>query len=62
MLRRIDPVMATGQHRNRAARNTGAMCRLVDAARQSRDDDKAGLAKLAGQRACEFQPRARRIA
>jgi hypothetical protein len=62
VLRRIDPVTPAGQHRDRAARNAGAMRRLVDAARQPRDDDKAGLAKLTRQRGCEFQSRARGVA
>ena len=55
MLGRIVPVMPAGQHRQRAAFEAGAMRRLVDAARQPRDDDKAGLAEIARQRACEFQ-------
>ena len=49
MLRGIDPVMAAGQHRDRAASDAAAMRRLIDAAREARDDDKAGLAKLARQ-------------
>ena len=43
VLRRIDPVMAAGEHRDRAAGQAGAMRRLIDAARQPRDDDKAGF-------------------
>ena len=31
------------------------MRRLIDAARQSRGDDKTGLAEIARQRACEFE-------
>jgi hypothetical protein len=62
MLRRINPVMAAGQHRHGAARNAGAVRRLIDAARQARGNDKAGLAKIARQRAGEFEPGARRIA
>ena len=55
MLGRIDLVMAAGQHRHRAAREAGAMRRLIDAARQPRGNDKTGLAEIARQRACEFQ-------
>ena len=38
------------------------MRRLVDAARQPRDDDEAGLAEIARQRAGEFQPGAGGVA
>ena len=55
MLGRIDPVVAAGQHRDRAACDRGAMRGLIDAARQPRDDDKAGVAEIARQLACEFQ-------
>ena len=40
MLGRIDPVMAAGQHRDRAACDRIAMRGLVDAARQPGDNDK----------------------
>ena len=62
MLGRIDPVVAAGQHRDRAAREAGAMRRLIDAARQPGDDDKAGFAKIARQLACKFQPGAGSVA
>lgn len=56
MLRRIDAVMAAGEHRDRAACDARAMRRLVDAARQPRNDDEAGFAKIVRDRAREFQP------
>ena len=62
MLRRIDPVVAAGQHRDRAAFDRGAMRGLIDAARQARDDDEAGLAEIARQLAGEFQPGAGGVA
>ena len=45
MLGRIDPVVAAGQHRHGAARKAGAMRRLIDAARQPRHDDEAGVGR-----------------
>ena len=41
--------------RSRATAEAGAMGRLVDAARQSRGDDKAGLAEIVCQLGCEFK-------
>ena len=55
VLRRIDPVLAAGEHGNRAAGKAGAVHGLIDAARKSGDDDKAGLGKIARQRLREFQ-------
>ena len=40
----------------------GAMRGLIDAARQPRDDDEAGVAEIARQLACEFQPGAGGVA
>ena len=40
VLWRIDPVVAAGQRCHRAAGNTGAMCGLIDATREARDDDE----------------------
>ena len=62
MLGRIDPVVPAGQHRHGAAIDTGAMRRLIDAARQSRGDDKAGLAEIVRELGREFQADAGRIA
>ena len=56
MLRRIDPVVAAGEHGDRAAFNAGAVRGLVDAAGEPGDHDKAGVAEVARQRACKFQP------
>ena len=47
--------MTAGQHRHGAAREAGAMRRLIDAARQPRGDDKTGVAEIARQRAREFE-------
>ena len=55
MLRRIDPVVAAGQHGDRAASDRRAMRGLIDAARQPGDDDEAGIAEIARQLAGEFQ-------
>jgi hypothetical protein len=62
VLGRINPVMAARQHRDRAARKTGAMRRRIDAAGQAGGDGKPGLAEIARNRACKFQPGARRVA
>lgn len=56
MFGRIDPVVAAGEHGDRAAFNAGAVRGLVDAAGEPGDHDKAGVAEVARQRACEFQP------
>ena len=55
MLRRIDAVMAAGEHGDGAALDAGAVRGLVDAAGEAGDDDKAGFAKLAGELTGEFQ-------
>jgi hypothetical protein len=62
MLGRIDFVVAAGEHGHRAALDAGAMCRLIDATRQARGDDKSGVAEIVCQLACEFQPGARGVA
>ena len=59
VLGRIDPVMAAGQHRDGAALDGGAMRGLIDAARQPRDDDKAGVAEIARQRGRQISARRR---
>ena len=56
VLGRIDPVMPAGQHRDGSAGEAGAMRRLVDAAREPRDDDKSGIGKIVRQRAANFNP------
>jgi len=62
VLRRIDPVVPAGQHRDRAAVEAGAVRRLIDAACQARGDDKTGLTEIMCQLAGEFQPGAGRVA
>ena len=62
VLGRIDLVMTAGQHRHRAAADAGAMGRLINAARQTRGDDKTGVAEIARQLACEFKPGAGSVA
>ena len=62
VLGRIDAVVAAGQHRDGAAGEAGAMRGLVDAARQTRDDDEAGGAEIARELAGEFQPGAGGVA
>jgi hypothetical protein len=47
MFGRIDPVVAAGQHRHRAAFDRRAMRGLVDAARQTGNDDEACIAEVA---------------
>ena len=54
--------MPAGQHRDRAARDAGAMRGLIDAAGEAGDDDKAGVAEPAGELTSEFQPRSRCVA
>src|SRR6266702_3351990 len=56
MFGRIDAIMAAGEHGDCAAFNARAMRSLVDAAREPRDDDKAGLAEFASELAGELQP------
>ena len=46
---RIDAVMAAGEHRDRAGREARAMRGGIDAARETRDDDEAGVAEIARQ-------------
>ena len=55
--RRIDAVVAAGQHRDGAGREARAMRGGVDAAREARGDDEAGFAEVARQPLGEFQPR-----
>jgi hypothetical protein len=62
MLARIDLVMAAGEHGDGAALDRGAVGGLIDATRQTRDDDKTGLAEIARQLAGEFQAGAGGIA
>lgn len=62
VLGRIDAIMSAGEHRDRAACDAGAMRGLIDAAGEPRDDDEAGLSKLARELAGEFQARAGGIA
>jgi hypothetical protein len=54
MFARIDLVVTAGQHGERAALDGGAMGRLIDAAREPRDDDETGFAEIARQLAGEF--------
>ncbi len=49
MLRRIDAVLAAGEHRDGAGGEARPMGGGVDAARQPRHDDEAGLAEFARQ-------------
>src|ERR1700694_3394584 len=62
MLRWIDSVMTAGQHRDGAAPDRGTMRRLIDAAREPEDDEKAAYPEMARQRARKFQPGAGSIA
>src|ERR1700759_520717 len=54
--------MAPSQHRNGTALDAGAMRRLIDATRETRGNDKTGLAEIMRQRTGEFEPGPRRIA
>ena len=56
MLRRINPVVTAGQYGDRAAFDGRAMRGLIDAARQSGDNNKTSLPEIAGDCAREFQP------
>ena len=47
MFRRIDAVLAAGEHRHGTAFEAGAVGGRVDAARQPGDDGEAGLAEIA---------------
>ena len=45
VFRRIDSILAAGKHRDRSIAKAGAMRRRIDAARQTGNDGKAGLAQ-----------------
>jgi hypothetical protein len=62
MLGRIDPVVAAGEHRHRAAFDRRAMRGLIDAACETRSNDKAGISEIARQHLREFQSGRRGIA